>query len=166
MKTDKNIALLQVNTNSEALTHVQVILVIYPKFTIFPSKAASPGLDIHTQIWHPHLLSKKRRGQQRMRWYHWLNRREFEKSPGISDGQGSLACNSPWGRKESDTTWTTEQPRVQQMQKQIQHLTPSDSSLFLMIQLPVHFSWLKPHHLFLNHDPYFLLAISLIPLGH
>ena len=29
---------------------------------------------------------------------------EFEQAPGIGDGQGSLACCSPWGRKESDTT--------------------------------------------------------------
>ena len=36
--------------------------------------------------------------------HHQLNRHEFEKAPGVGDGQGSLACCSPWGRKESDTT--------------------------------------------------------------
>ena len=29
---------------------------------------------------------------------------EFEQTPGDSEGQGSLACYSPWGHKESDTT--------------------------------------------------------------
>ena len=29
---------------------------------------------------------------------------EYEQTPGESGGQGSLACYSPWGRKESDTT--------------------------------------------------------------
>ena len=29
---------------------------------------------------------------------------EFEQAPGDSEGQGSLACCSPWGHKESDTT--------------------------------------------------------------
>ena len=29
---------------------------------------------------------------------------EFEQAPGGGDGQGSLACCSPWGHKESDTT--------------------------------------------------------------
>ena len=29
---------------------------------------------------------------------------EFEQAPGVGDGQGGLACCSPWGRKESDTT--------------------------------------------------------------
>ena len=56
--------------------------------------------------------SRKRRGQQRMRWldgittgWTWI-----WASSGIVDGQGSLACYSPWGCTESDTTellkWT------------------------------------------------------------
>ena len=36
-------------------------------------------------------------------WHHRLNGHEFEQTPGDSEGQGSLACCSPWGRKESDT---------------------------------------------------------------
>ena len=40
-------------------------------------------------------------------WHHQLNGREFEQTQGDGDGQGSLVCSSPWGRKESDTT---EQP--------------------------------------------------------
>ena len=35
-----------------------------------------------------------------------LNGQEFEQTPGDSEGQGSLACCSPWGgRKELDMTW-------------------------------------------------------------
>ena len=37
-------------------------------------------------------------------WHHRLNGCEFEQAPGDGEGQGSLACNSPWGHKESDTT--------------------------------------------------------------
>ena len=37
-------------------------------------------------------------------WHHWLSRHEFEQAPGDGEGQGSLACWSPWGCKESDTT--------------------------------------------------------------
>ena len=37
-------------------------------------------------------------------WHHRLNRHEFEQTLGDGEGQGSLACCSPWGRKESDTT--------------------------------------------------------------
>ena len=37
-------------------------------------------------------------------WHHWLNRHEFEQTPGDSEGQGSLACSSPWGCKQLNTT--------------------------------------------------------------
>ena len=37
-------------------------------------------------------------------WYHRLNGHESEQTPGDGEGQGSLVCCSPWGRKESDTT--------------------------------------------------------------
>ena len=43
-------------------------------------------------------------------WHHWLDGHEFEQAPGVDDGQGSLACCSPWGCKESEMTewlnWT------------------------------------------------------------
>ena len=35
-------------------------------------------------------------------WHH--NGHEFEQTPGDGEGQGSLACCSPWGHKELDTT--------------------------------------------------------------
>ena len=37
-------------------------------------------------------------------WHHQLNAHKFEQAPGVGDGQGSLACCSPWGRKDSDMT--------------------------------------------------------------
>ena len=37
-------------------------------------------------------------------WHHQLNGHEFEWTPGVGDGQGGLACCSPEGHKESDTT--------------------------------------------------------------
>ena len=33
-------------------------------------------------------------------WHHQLDAREFEQASGVGDGQGSLVCSSPWGRKE------------------------------------------------------------------
>ena len=43
-------------------------------------------------------------------WHHQLDGVEFEQVLGVGDGQGSLACCSPWGHKESDVTewlnWT------------------------------------------------------------
>ena len=37
-------------------------------------------------------------------WHHRLDEHEFEQAPGDSEGQGSLACCSPRGHKETDTT--------------------------------------------------------------
>ena len=37
-------------------------------------------------------------------WHHQFEEHEFEQAPGVDDGQGSLACSSPWGHKESDMT--------------------------------------------------------------
>ena len=37
-------------------------------------------------------------------WHHQLNGHELEQALGVGKGQGSLACYSPWGRKELDMT--------------------------------------------------------------
>ena len=51
-------------------------------------------------------------GDEMVGWHHLLNGHEFEQAPGVDEGQGSLACCSPWGCKELDTTerlnWTEE----------------------------------------------------------
>ena len=51
---------------------------------------------------------RRRRGRHRMRWlrwYHQCNGHELGQTAGDGEGQGSLACCSPWGREESDKTW-------------------------------------------------------------
>ena len=45
-------------------------------------------------------------------WYHWLNRHEFEQTLRDGEGQGSLACCSSWGRKESRHDWATQQQQT------------------------------------------------------
>ena len=43
-------------------------------------------------------------------WHHQLDGHEYEQALGVGNGQGSLACCSLWGHKETDTTewlnWT------------------------------------------------------------
>ena len=48
----------------------------------------------------------RRRGSQKIRWLDGItdNGHEFEQALGDGEGQGSLACCSPWGGKELDTT--------------------------------------------------------------
>ena len=51
--------------------------------------------------------SRRRREKQRIRWLNGntdLLGYDFEQTQGDSEGQGSLACCSSWGRKESDKT--------------------------------------------------------------
>ena len=50
---------------------------------------------------------RRRRGRQRMIWLGGITDsigHESMQAPGVGDGQGSLACCSPWGPKEFDMT--------------------------------------------------------------
>ena len=68
-------------------------------------------------IWKDHDAGKDWRREEKgttedemFGWHHRLDGHEFEQAPGVGDGQGDLACCSPWGCKESDMTeqlnWT------------------------------------------------------------
>ena len=53
---------------------------------------------------------RRRRGRRRIKWldgHHRLDGHEFEQALGVGDGQGSLACCSPWGRSVRHD-WVTE----------------------------------------------------------
>ena len=62
-------------------------------------------------------------------WYYQLNEHELEQAPGVGDGQGSLACCSPWDHKESDTT---------------EQLNWTDLSIYLPIYLSI-FAYTQPY---------------------
>ena len=66
----------------------------------------------------------------------WLNGHEFEQTPGDGEGQGSLACCSPWGHKESDMT-------EQQQQSVINDFS---LNLFLFTSLVWGFQFLTAFH--------------------
>ena len=46
-------------------------------------------------------------------WHHRLNGHEFEQALGDGEGQGSLACCSLWGHKESDMTERPNNNRIE-----------------------------------------------------
>ena len=50
-------------------------------------------------------------------WHPCLNGHEFEQTPGESEGQGSLACCSPWGCKELDITEQLNNKEVRKLRK-------------------------------------------------
>ena len=71
-------------------------------------------------------------------WHHRLNEHEFEQALGVGDGQGSLVCCSPWGRKESDTTEGTQHNSISAVQ--LLSCDPMDCST---PGLPVHHQLLE-----------------------
>ena len=73
---------------------------------ILPTQGSNPGL-LHYR-WSLYQLTHKEekgtREDEMAGWHHQLNGHKFNQPLGVVDGQGSLACYSPWGHKESDTT--------------------------------------------------------------
>ena len=61
-------------------------------------------------------------------WHHQLNGQEFEQAPEVGDGQGSLACCSSWGHKESDMT---EGPNNNKILLELQPQGMTHQSLYL-----------------------------------
>ena len=59
-------------------------------------------------------------------WHHQLDGHEFEQTLGDGEGQGSLACCSPWGHKESDMTQLMKNAKVRgwRLQGVKQHIQP------------------------------------------
>ena len=52
------------------------------------------------------IKGRRRKGRQdeMVGWHHLINGYGFEQTLGDSEGQGSLACCSPWGHKELNMT--------------------------------------------------------------
>ena len=61
-------------------------------------------------------------------WHHLLDVHESEQTLGDSEGQGNLACCSPWGCKVLDTT---ERLNNKDLDLALPKLSPKESSAFL-----------------------------------
>ena len=78
-------------------SHLNMHTVYFPAMNILILMDPDAGKD-----WR--LKEKGTTEDKMVGWHHWLSGREFEQAPGDGEGPGSLACCSPWGRKELDTT--------------------------------------------------------------
>ena len=58
-------------------------------------------------------------------WHHRLNGHEFEQTLGDGQGQGSLACCSPWGNKELDMTEQLDTASIQKKHQLIFNIVSS-----------------------------------------
>ena len=61
-------------------------------------------------------------------WHHQFNGHEFEQALGDGEGQGSLACCSPWRCEESDTTWQLKNKNYHFVPFSLHQTTPNSSS--------------------------------------
>ena len=93
-------------------------------------------------------------------WHHWLNGHELEQILGDSEGQGNLACFSPWDRTEPDTT---EQQQYYLLTIQISQsfmLCP----LFVFIGLHIVFSCTEQFQLHATNSGKILFIFILLQL--
>ena len=88
-------------------------------------------------------------------WYHQLNGHEFEQTPGDSEGQGSLACWSPRGCKESATTGQLNNNKALSQARK-PRLGHKEEGAFVTTQFQKHYT--KPRHIlafkFFSHVSY------------
>ena len=66
-------------------------------------------------------------------WHHWINGHECEQALGAGDGQRGLACCSPWGHKELDTT---EQLKNSSKILPLNHFPPAARNSHSMLKMP------------------------------
>ena len=104
--------------------------------------------------------AKGTREEEMVGWHHWLSGHEFEQTPGDGERQGSLACCSLGGRKESDMTERLNNKNLAILsQKDF-----SQSFMPFLSFLPLSFPWI---HYFINlllEQSNSLLHISLSAL--
>ena len=62
------------------------------------------GINIYMPLYTKQKAEKGTTEDEMVRWHHQLDEHVFEQAPGVGDRQGSLACCSPWGLKDLDTT--------------------------------------------------------------
>ena len=69
-------------------------------------------------------------------WHHWLNGHESEQASGVGDGQGTLACWSSWGHKESDVTEQLKWTELKTLQETLLVSGPTSQHLFHILCAP------------------------------
>ena len=94
--------------------------------------------------------------------HHQLNGREFEQAPGVGDGQGSLACCSPWGHKELDTTERLN--RIEYLEETVCNTSPQNHCWVKIVlhQIYVFRCWNTKLHSCLINKPLWVLPVPTL----
>ena len=83
------------------------------------------------------LIKDQMRTSSLTQWHHQLDGHEFEQILGDGEGQGSLMCFSPWGRKESGTT----EQQMRAFRKACSKGKTNNLTLLLRLQILTHESF-------------------------
>ena len=90
--------------------HVVAMIISTNKISLAEAPIHWPS-DVKSQLSRKDPDARKDRRQEKKGttememagWHHWLGGHESEQPLGVGEGQGSLACGSPWHCKESNT---------------------------------------------------------------
>ena len=90
---------LAVSRSNQSILKEAEVLILWPPSAKYWLIGKDPDAG---QDWRQE--DKGMTGDEMVGWHHQLDAHEFEQVLRVGDGQGSLACCSPWGYKELDTT--------------------------------------------------------------
>ena len=94
---------IQKNGNDEPICRAAVEMQLKEQ-TCGHSRGRRGWNELRKQHWHAYTTEKGATEAETGGGHHRPDGRESEQAPGAGGGQGGLACCSPWGRKELDTT--------------------------------------------------------------
>ena len=101
--------------NIRVFSNESTLRMRWPKYWSFSFSIIPSKFDVKcwvsvwcTEEWFSFIYTRRQEKgtteDEMVGWHHWRDGCEFEQTPGDGDGQGSLACCSPRGHKELDTT--------------------------------------------------------------
>ena len=97
---------------------------------------------------------KGRTEDEMVGWNHWLNGHKFVQAPGGGEGQGSLACCSPWDHTESDTTeWLNNSNKTYKV-----------CCMLILLKISLNLILLSAYELFFLWPPFVALVCILCTL--
>ena len=73
------------------------------RLKVFLFKRINTALGLPNPMQGHGIFSERVTRDEMVGWHHRLNGQKFQQALAVGDGQGGLACYSPWGRRELDT---------------------------------------------------------------
>ena len=97
--------------NKQIVVHLYSEILLTKRKEWIPDNVPQHGwIQLCYAVWRRRQEEKGTTGDEMVGWHHWRNGHEFEQAPGDGEGQGSLACCSPWSRRVGQD-WASEQQK-------------------------------------------------------